>query len=218
VLFIPYLQEITPLKYLTQVNVGSRPAKRNQGEELKLKDLLYFMISESDNIACDILFRLVGGASTVNNFISDLGIKSVSIVNTEEEIQADWDLQFQNYTTPQSAVLLLKLFFEKKILSPKSSDFLLKLMIGTKTGSKRIKGLLPENTIVAHKTGYSGRNKAGIIAACNDIGIVTLSKQMNFGIAVFVSNSTHDLEQNELIIAQITKIIWDHYSLFDDYL
>jgi len=183
--------------------------------KFKLKDLLYFMISESDNIACDILFRLVGGANTVNKFISDIGIESVSIVNTEEEIQANWDFQFQNYTTPKSAVELLKLFFEKKILSPKSSDFLLKLMLETKTGLKRIRGLLPEHTIVAHKTGYSGKNELGIIAACNDIGIVTLSNQINFGIAVFVSNSTHDLEQNELIIAQITKIIWDHYLLFD---
>jgi beta-lactamase class A len=179
--------------------------------KLKLKELLYFMISDSDNIACDILFRLVGGVNTVNKFISGIGIKSVSIVNTEEEIQADWDLQFQNFTTPQSAVELLRLFFEKKILSPKSSDFLLKLMRETKTGLKRIRGLLPENAIVAHKTGYSGKNEVGIIAACNDIGIVALPNQLNFGIAVFVSNSIHDLDENELIIARITKIIWDHY-------
>lgn len=181
--------------------------------KFKLKDLLYYMISESDNIACDILFRLVGGTNTVNKFISELGIENVSILNTEEQIQSNWELQFQNYTSPLSAVELLKLFIERKILSINSSDFLLKLMLETKTGLKRIKGLLPENTPVAHKTGYSGKNEKGIIAACNDIGIIIQPDQRNFAIAVFVSNSSHDLKQNELIIARITKIIWDHYLL-----
>ncbi len=38
-LFIPYLEEITPLKYLSEVNVGSRPAKRTSDSKLKLEDL-----------------------------------------------------------------------------------------------------------------------------------------------------------------------------------
>lgn len=38
-LFVPYLQEITPLKYLSEANVGSRPMKRNQDSELKFADL-----------------------------------------------------------------------------------------------------------------------------------------------------------------------------------
>lgn len=38
-LFLAYLQEITPLKYLSEANIGSRPAKRSQGGDLKLEDL-----------------------------------------------------------------------------------------------------------------------------------------------------------------------------------
>ncbi|MBP9742762.1 MAG: phosphoenolpyruvate carboxylase [Burkholderiales bacterium] len=38
-LFIAYLEEITPLKYLASVNVGSRPTKRNQDDQLKFEDL-----------------------------------------------------------------------------------------------------------------------------------------------------------------------------------
>ncbi len=38
-LFIPYLEEITTLKYLAEANIGSRPAKRNQDDALKLEDL-----------------------------------------------------------------------------------------------------------------------------------------------------------------------------------
>lgn len=38
-LFVPYLEEITPLHYLAEINIGSRPAKRNSDNQLKLADL-----------------------------------------------------------------------------------------------------------------------------------------------------------------------------------
>ena len=118
-------------------------------------------------------------------------------------------MQFKNCTTPLVAVEVLKLFFEKKILSKSSFDFLWKLMIDTKTGFGRLKGLLPFDTVVAHKTGYSGIDKNGIIAACNDIGIIRLPNGDHFGIAVFVSDLENNLEQAEAIIAEIAKVVWD---------
>lgn len=38
-LFVPYLEEITPLRFLTEANIGSRPAKRNADGGLKFSDL-----------------------------------------------------------------------------------------------------------------------------------------------------------------------------------
>lgn len=38
-LFLDYLQEITPLKYLSDANIGSRPAKRSNDNKLRLEDL-----------------------------------------------------------------------------------------------------------------------------------------------------------------------------------
>lgn len=37
-LFVPYLEKITPLKYLAEANIGSRPARRSNGS-LRLEDL-----------------------------------------------------------------------------------------------------------------------------------------------------------------------------------
>ncbi|AXA33523.1 phosphoenolpyruvate carboxylase [Francisella adeliensis] len=37
--FIDYLTEITPLKYISEMKVGSRPSKRNSGEKIRLDDL-----------------------------------------------------------------------------------------------------------------------------------------------------------------------------------
>ncbi|MXV52162.1 phosphoenolpyruvate carboxylase [Pedobacter sp. HMF7647] len=38
-LFIKYLESLSPLKLLSQINISSRPMKRNSGSELKLEDL-----------------------------------------------------------------------------------------------------------------------------------------------------------------------------------
>ncbi len=63
------------------------------------------------------------------------------------------------------------------------------LMTETTTGTKRIKGLLPNGTVVAHKTGTSATVK-GVTAATNDVGLVTLPNGRHLAIAVFVSDST----------------------------
>jgi beta-lactamase class A len=82
----------------------------------------------------------------------------------------------------------------------------------TETGKKRLKGQLPEKTIVAHKTGSSGANKSGLTAAVNDIGIVYLPNGQHFIISVFVTDSKEDAENNEKIIADITKVTWDYFT------
>lgn len=38
-LFVPYLEEVTPLRYYDQLNIASRPQKRNAGSKLKFEDL-----------------------------------------------------------------------------------------------------------------------------------------------------------------------------------
>jgi beta-lactamase class A len=84
-------------------------------------------------------------------------------------------------------------------------------MTETATGKKRIKGQLPEGTVVGHKTGSSGTNEKGITAAVNNIGIVSLPNGKHFSISVFVSNSIEKLETNEKIIADISKLAWDYF-------
>ncbi|HYP50553.1 MAG TPA: serine hydrolase, partial [Pyrinomonadaceae bacterium] len=139
----------------------------------------------------------------------------VSIKFNEEDQQRDWDLQFQNWTTPIAANKVLSSFYDnrKKLLSPKSYDFIWKAMKDTETGRNRLKGQLPEKTVVAHKTGSSGTNRTtGITAAVNDIGIVFLPNGQHFFISVFVTNSKEDAATNEKIIADISKAAWNYFT------
>jgi beta-lactamase class A len=178
---------------------------------LPLSDILSFSVSKSDNNACDVLFRLVGGTKKVHKYIRKLGIKNVNISATEQEMSKDWSIQFTNKTRPFSAVELLDKFFNQPILKKETHDFLWKILVETTTGPNKIKGLLPVGTVVGHKTGASGTNKEGITGASNDVGIVTLPNGKHVALAVFVANSSGNTAENDRTIAEIAKAVWDFY-------
>jgi beta-lactamase class A len=181
--------------------------------ELTLAEVLKPTVSESDNVGCEVLLDLIGGPKMVDDYLKKIGMKDVQVKHNETVMQASWEPQFDNYSSPNSAVELLKALRNEKILSSKSRLFIQKLLLETSTGPNRLKGLLPKGIVVAHKTGTSGTNKqTGEIAAVNDIGIVTLTKGKQFGIAVFVSNSKENIGTNERIIAEIAKASYDYFK------
>ena len=132
-------------------------------------------------------------------------------------MQAKWENMFENWTTPKTASEALRIFYENKNhqLSQKSYDFFWKTNKETTTGQNRIRGLLPKETIVAHKTGSSGTHKVtGITEAVNNIGIVFLPDGRYFILSVFVSQSSENMETNERIIAEIAEACYVHFLNF----
>ena len=179
--------------------------------DVLLRDLLRYSVSESDNVACDLLFGLMGGPQKVQNYLRKIGIKDVSVANIEAQIQKDWETQFANWTTPQAMLQLIEKVNDQKLFSKSNQDFLWDMLTTGPTGMNRIKGMLPKSTVVAHKTGTSG-SKNGTMGAVNDAGIVVLPNGKRFAIVVFVANSKEDIKTNEATIAQISKAAWDYFG------
>jgi beta-lactamase class A len=173
-----------------------------------VRELLSDAVSLSDNVACDVLFRLVGGTTVVNRYIHSLGITDVSIVATEEEMHKAWPVQYNNWTTPAAAVALLQKFDTGQILSPASRAALWDWMTKS-VKADRIRGLLPAGTVVAHKPGTSDTNEQHVTAATNDIGIVVLPDGRHLVIAVFVSDSKENDTTNAQLIARVAKAAWN---------
>jgi beta-lactamase class A len=185
------------------------------GGSFTIEKLIQYSVSHSDNTACDVLIRLVGTPKTVEEYFKKNNIQDIQITFNEEDMQAKWENMFQNWITPKTASETLKIFYDNKnnLLSKASYDFFWKTNKETTTGKNRIKGQLPEGTIVAHKTGWSGTNReTGITAAVNNIGIVFLPNGEYFIISVFVSESKENFDTNEKIIADIAKATYDFFS------
>jgi beta-lactamase class A len=179
--------------------------------DVTLDELLTLTVSQSDNNGCDILFRLIGGVEKVEQYVHQLGIRDIAIVANEAEMHRDWQVQYRNWSSPAAMAQLLHKFFYSKILTEKSRGYLYQIMVKTNTNPRRLKGMLPEGTIVAHKTGSSGENENGLAAATNDVGIITLPNGKHIIITVFVSDSRADEKTRNSIIAKIAKAVWDNY-------
>ena len=179
--------------------------------DLTVAELLSYTVSQSDNNGCDILFRLVGGTKNVQSYIHGLGVKNIAIVATEEEMSKGWDVQFTNWCKPSAMLQLLDIMHQGKKLSKSSNDFLIKIMTETTTGPNKIKGLLPKDAVVAHKTGASGTNDKGITAASNDAGIMTLPNGKHIAVVFYVSNTPADEKTRDGVMAKVAKAAWDYY-------
>jgi beta-lactamase class A len=179
--------------------------------EVTLRELITWTVMNSDNVACDLVFEILGGPDKVNKFIKTLGITDVAIVATERKMHQDWNVQFSNWTTPRATAALLKLFDEGKILKPGSNAFLWKLMVDTPNAPNRLKGMLPEGTVVARKPG-TGDTNGDVFSAVNDVGILVLPNGKKIIVATFVTRAKEELKTVEEGIAKMSRVIYDHFN------
>jgi beta-lactamase class A len=183
-----------------------------EGGVFTVARLIQYSVSQSDNVACDVLIRLIGTPSTVEQSIKRAGIDSLAIVYNEEEMQSRWENMYANWTTPNAASRMLQLFYENNgLLSKESHAFIWKTLLETSTGLDRLKGRLPDSSL-AHKTGSSGTNEHGLTPATNDIGVFTLPDGSHFIISVFVSESYESDETNAALIADIAHAAYTHFN------
>lgn len=109
--------------------------------------------------------------------------------------------------TPDDMTALLVRLWKREILTPDSTQFLLDIMERCETGKTRIKGMLPQGTDVAHKTGTLG-------GVANDIGFVTLpGGGSHIAISIFTKASERPEEASEKAIAEIARTVYDYFAL-----
>ncbi|QKJ30641.1 class A beta-lactamase [Mucilaginibacter mali] len=179
--------------------------------DIPLRVLINYMISLSDNNACDILLKQLGGTKLVEDLLHSVGISPIAIKASEADMAAAWPVQYNNWCQPMTQVQLLKLALTSTFLSKSSRDCLAAALLATSTGPKRIKGLMPLGTAVMHKTGTSPTNDKGLTPATNDVGIIVLPNGRHLAVAIFITDSTAPSATRDLVIAQIAKAAHDEF-------
>lgn len=108
-------------------------------------------------------------------------------------------------STPEAMTTLLARIFRRDLLSKESGELLLDIMRRCRTGEARLKGMLPERTVVAHKTGTIG-------GSTNDVGIITLPDGAgHVAISVFIKSSDREGAARERTIAEIARAVHDYF-------
>ena len=183
----------------------------NGNVDVPLSELITFTVSQSDNNGCDIILDLIGGTDVVQNYMNRINIKDFQIVANEQTMHKILDIQYQNYSSANSTNSVLKKLYMQQVLKKESKYFLIKILEETSTGPKRLKGELPKDIAVAHKTGTSFTEN-GKTPATNDVGVITLPNNEHIIVSILVSDSYEDDKTNEKIIADIAKASFDYYN------
>lgn len=174
---------------------------------LSIGELLMYTLQLSDNNACDILFRIIGGPQVVDDYISMLGIPGISVVSTEDEMHADTQLCYENNATPIAMAKLLEKFDTELRHSSRNMATVAHLLEACSTGLDRLAASLPDDAILGHKTGTGDMNEEGRIIAVNDVGYLHTADGQRYTIVVFVSDSAYDMQGTSAIIAKVANYL-----------
>jgi beta-lactamase class A len=201
-----------PVRILPQDGV-LRPYRRLQSQHpdgevnVRLQELLRSAVLLSDNVAADILLRLVGGPEAVNTYIAALGVRGFHIEDNEAVLHREVQAQYRNWFEPAGAVQLLRRISDNSPLTREHTGLLLTWMTPSYR-THRLDGDLPIAQPSAQKSGTSDVDD-GVAHATNDIGLLPLPDGRRIAIAVFVTDSTADLATREKVIARIAGAVYD---------
>jgi beta-lactamase class A len=167
----------------------------------------------------------------VNRYEGDINFEMTGVAHPPPQAEWTLDLQYRlisgvtpealrearaRYTTsdprdtstPDDMARLLGRLQLGNILPPQYTTLLLDLMARSKTGPRRLKALLPRDTIVAHKTGTTD-------VVINDVGVITLPPDGAIGghlaLAVFVINGWRRSTMQQTI-AQIADASYEFFT------
>lgn len=175
------------------------------------RELLAYMLQQSDNNASDIMLREAGGADAVQDYLSGMGIGGVNVRSSENEMHADNSLCYINSATPIAMAELFDRF--DRCFTDSVSVEIKRIIESCGTGVDRLaKPLMEVNAVIGHKTGTGFMLPDGRIMAVNDAGYVHLPDGTRYSIAVFVENSCYDMAATEALIAEISSIVLKHIN------
>lgn len=188
--------------YLAEVDAGRRSLNDQVGGTTAVQ-LMDAMITRSDNRATDQLMATLGGPAVIDGWLRRHGLTGMRVDRTIAQLLSDrrdlWDAR--DSSTPVAMLQLLRLLDRGDALRPASREILLDMMNRCRTGSNRIRGLLPAGTRVEHKTGtlsgYTG-----------DVAFVTLPDGRRLAMAMFARGG----ENRPAVIATASRTIYDAFT------
>jgi beta-lactamase class A len=128
--------------------------------------------------------------------------------SVRQRARLEYGTDTRDTATPEATAELLAELWSGAGLTAISRNRLLVAMLESRSGPRRIRGLLPRDTPVAHKTGT-------MAGAVNDVGIITLPDgRGHVALAVYVNTMHRTTYRRERTIAQAARAVYDYFSAY----
>ncbi|HTU12728.1 MAG TPA: serine hydrolase [Allosphingosinicella sp.] len=188
--------------YLAEVDAGRRRLDETIGTATALS-LLETMLIRSNNHSTDVLIATLGGPAVVDGWLRAHRLSGIRVDRNIARLLADRrDLHdIRDSSTPMAMLQLLRLIDSGDALSPRSRALLLDMMRRCATGRNRIRGLMPSDALVEHKTGtlngYTG-----------DVGYLTRPDGQRLAVVFFARGG----DNRPAVISTAARAIYDGFG------
>lgn len=175
------------------------------GTSLSVMEIIYKMITESDNTATKMLIDYVGMDYLAVAF-ARMGLERTNITEEGMSLKSG-RVARENWTTAREMGGLMERIYSGELVNREASEFMLDVLKHTKSRSRLRKGL-PLGWEIGHKTGLLRKS-------CHDVGIV-FSPRGDFVIAVLTSD-VPDYASAKNFIARVAKLTYKYYKIDSEY-
>ena len=168
------------------------------GEKRSIRDLVVDMISQSSNLATNIIIELVD-AKKVNKSMRELGAKNIDVLRGVEDMKA-YEAGMSNSTTAYDLMLIFEALAKGKAVNPEADREMLEIL-RLQQHTDLIPAMLPKEVEIANKTGW-------ITGVHHDSALVELPDGRRY-VLVLLSKNMEDMEAGTQMLAGVSKLIYD---------
>lgn len=172
---------------------------RHLGEERTVRDLVRLMITESSNLATNLLIERVT-AVRVSELMKSMGAGDVRVLRGVEDNRA-FQRGLNNETTARGLATIFRQLAARRVVSVKASEEMLAILRDQKF-NEGIPAGLPAGVSVAHKTGW-------ITAISHDAAIVEPGGRSPYVLVVLTRGIKDPAKAHELI-ARVSRVVYEH--------
>ena len=185
--------------YLAEVDRGRRSLDETIGGTTALT-LIEQMLIRSNNHSTDVLIATLGGPAGVDSWLRSHRLSGIRVDRNIARLLADRrDLHdIRDSSTPRAMLQLLRLIDSGQALRPQSRTLLLDIMRRCATGRNRIRGLMPAEAMVQHKTGTLNNYTS-------DVGYLTRPDGRRIAVVFFARGG----ENRPAVISTAARAIYD---------
>jgi beta-lactamase class A len=151
---------------------------------MTLSGLSTAAIQHSDNTAANLLLRVVGGPSSLTDFLRQLGDAMTRLDRTEPDLNGAVPGDVRDTTTPNAMVADMEALLTDGHLTRASRALLLDWLVGNTTGDDKLRAGLPQGWRIGDKTG------TGAHGTTNDVAIVWPAPQRPVLVAAYLTETT----------------------------
>lgn len=172
---------------------------RRIGQTATIRELVTLMIQISSNFATNLLVEKVTPASCTD-LMKKMGAPDIRVLRGVEDGKA-FERGMNSVVTAKGLMRILTLLAERRAVSTKASDEMIRILLGQKFNDAIPAGLPPE-VKVAHKTGWTGAvdHDAAIIFAPDRKPLVLL----------ILTRGCKDQTTSQKLMADIARLVCEH--------